>query len=86
MNTITLKLTKGKFKTLIRVWEDSDIIYTDYNIFNIVKNNEIIEVSDYKKFREFLNDEIKELNRGASLDVKKYDTLNSILSKLEVNK
>ena len=79
MNTITLKLTKGQFKTLIRVWEDSDFIYTDYNIFKIVKNNEIIEVSDYKKFREFLNDELNKYKLGRS-------NLKSILSKLEVNK
>ena len=40
-------------------------------------------IQDVDKFREFLNDEIAELNRGHSLNVRKYDNLKSILSKLD---
>ena len=51
---ITLKITKPEFKTLIRVWEGSSYINTDYSLIKIVKDNESVIITNIDKFREFI--------------------------------
>ena len=84
MNTITLKLTKSEHRLLQNL--NSHPFARSNKLEGLVSLN-IVEVGadvlDADKFREFLRVEIKELNRGASLDVTRYDILKSILSKLD---
>jgi|TARA_B100000073_G_scaffold235843_1_gene197299 hypothetical protein len=54
--SVTLKLTKSEYIGLIKMWENSSYIYSDYSFIKIVKDNESVEIKDINKFREFLKD------------------------------
>ena len=53
---VSLKLTKSEYIGLISMWENSSNIYNDYSFIKIVKDNELVEIKDINKFREFLKD------------------------------
>ena len=94
MTTITLKLTDNEImfihmemeiEKLNKGFEEEYVFLNGYSAKRIgidLSDNEYL-IQDVDKFREFLNDEIAELNRGHSLNVRKYDNLKSILSKLD---
>ena len=72
--SVTLKLTKSEYIELIRMWENSSYIHTDYNLIKILKDNESVEIMDIYKFKEFLS---TEWNFWGNNDI-----LKSIVSKL----
>tara|TARA_R100000781_G_C4067000_1_gene123143 strand:+ start:288 stop:548 length:261 start_codon:yes stop_codon:yes gene_type:complete len=81
MNDKLLKLTKSEYIELIKMWEDSAYIHTDYSLIKIVKENELVEIQDINKFKKFLKS-ITSINWTNCQELINYNMANTILTKL----
>ena len=80
MNNKLLKLTKSEYIGLIKMWENSTYIHTDYYLIKIVKNNELVEIQDINKFKKFLKS--MTINFTNCQELINYNMANTILTKL----